>query len=99
MKSTGAAPPPPHVTRDVLVVQTYAVDGPRGLGISHYQLHLAVDDHAPRMVILTRTVEHYMIARIAEDREQRVDATWHHSQRPNGEACRVLDAITLKGER
>jgi hypothetical protein len=81
---------------NLLVVQTYLVDGPRGTGISHYELHFAPDDapDAKRLVILTRESGYYMCAYGAEGTPRRFDITWHPSVRPNGMPCAVLDSMT-----
>jgi hypothetical protein len=100
LETTADAPLPEEgsgsrLSRDLLIVQTYVVDGPVGTGISHYEIQFAPwdGDDAPRLKTLTRDFPHYRLALEAEGSSRRFDITWHPSQRPNGDRCRRLDAL------
>jgi hypothetical protein len=84
----------------LLVLQTYAVDGPRGTGIAYYELHLAPDvaADAPRTIVLTRDPALYARALHAESTLRRVEARWHASRRPNGTYCQLLDALEERSD-
>lgn len=85
----------PKTATDLLIVQTYAVDGPPGTGHSHYELHFAPDDRpdAPTLEILTRNQDLYRVAAEAEGQPRRFDVTWHPSKRADGSMCRLLDVL------
>ena len=77
----------------VLVVQTAAVGGPPGTGISHYAIYVAAAAalNAPRTELLTRNVDLFEQAVDLESRQILVACAWHRSRRPNGVYCQVLD--------
>jgi hypothetical protein len=89
---------PPARTRTqhgTFIVQTYAVDGPRGTGISHYEIHTAGDHSAEavRTILLTRNMEIYDRAVWAEGADRRFTVAWHISKRPDGSLCNVIDRL------
>ena len=91
------APPDPKLrtARDVRVLHTFAVDGPRGTGISHYEIHVGPDEgpDAPRLVILTRDDVIYRRALRLEGKWATVDLDFHISKRPDGSLCYVADRL------
>lgn len=85
--------------QDLLVVQTYAVDGPAGTGISHYEVHLAPDEEPDAKRLLLLVLRHdpdlYDQALALEGQPtRRCTVTYHRSLRPDGSHCFVLDTIT-----
>src|SRR5262245_3223604 len=84
-----------RVVRQLLVLETLAVQGPPGTGISHWELWFAPDDEpdARVLVVLTRDEADYQKALDAEGTPQRFDLTFHLSQRPDGSICRRLDTL------
>lgn len=82
----------------LLILQTYAVEAPRPeLGIHHYQIELAPDADAPRLVLLIRRERADLYSRCleVEGTERRVDAAFHPSKRLDGSFCRVLDSLEV----
>jgi hypothetical protein len=79
-----------------VIVETCAIGGPRGTGISHYRLELAVnvEPWAPRRSYLTRNLALFNDAVTLENARQRVALAWHQSRRPDGSYCRVVDSVT-----
>jgi hypothetical protein len=79
----------------VLVVRTLAVGGPPGLGISHYEIHVAPDTERDASIteLLTRSVDLFEQAVDLESHQARVLCAWHISRRPNGAYCQVLDGF------
>jgi hypothetical protein len=94
-RPTSAIDAPRHDLHNVLIVYTCAVDGPRGTGISHFEIHLAADvgHDAPGLLTLTRDPALFWRAMVLEDCGRRVDVRWHASRRPNGAYCQLLDSL------
>lgn len=88
-------PPRTRTQHQTLIVQTYAVDGPRGTGLAHYEVHVAGDASAEavRTILLTKSRETYDRALTAEGSPRRFTVAWHTARRPNGQPCNVLDAL------
>jgi hypothetical protein len=84
---------PVKFARDLLVVQTFAVDGAPGLGVHHWELHFATDADAAPLVLLTRDAGSYARALDLEGTETRVELAYHPSKRPDGIPCLVLDDL------
>lgn len=72
-----ATPARQGATRQVYVVQTYAIGRRRG-GISHYEVQLAPlpDPEAPRIRLVTSDLAIYRLALAAEDTGRCFDAGW-----------------------
>jgi len=88
--------PPPVTTGllgPVLVVQTWAVPGPSGIAISHYEVYVAPDAglKTKPTILLTRNYDLWQQAVDLEGRQVLVACAWHRSRRPNGVSCQVLD--------
>ena len=77
----------------LVVVQTLAVDGPPGTGISHWEIHLAPDAEARPLVLLTRDEPIYRLALAAEGTDARFVVRYHASKRPDGSFCSRLDTL------
>lgn len=89
----GLDPKRHHGGGGLLVVQTLAVEGPKGTGISHWEIHLAADADARPLVLLTRDEPTYKRALAAEGTNLRFQITYHPSQRPDGSWCSRIDAL------
>jgi hypothetical protein len=89
-----ASPQPSRSARNVVVVQTFAVDGPPGLGVHHWEIHVAPDADAVPVVVVTRDKTLYTRALALEgDESVRVAIAFHPSTYPDGTTCLVLDRI------
>lgn len=78
---------------DHLVVQTYVVFGGRDRSFSHYEIQLAVDPKAARVILLTDDDAIYTAALHLEGSEDRVDAAWRPGTRRGGQTAQRLVAM------
>lgn len=81
---------------DHLVVQTYVVF--RNQKFSHYEIHLAPTESAPRKVLLTNDDALYTAALHAEGTEQLFDAAWRPGTRRGGQTAQMLVALQAHQE-
>jgi len=67
------------MTRNVYVVETYAIGLAGMAGIQYYEIHVAPepDPEAPRVAFMTADPRVYALAAEAEDYDRRFDVTWH----------------------
>lgn len=93
LDAAGPSPGLEKSGRALLVIQTYAVDGPRGLGVHHFEIWLAPEPDARPLVVLTRNTGSYQRALKIEGTPHRADITYHASRRPDGSFCFLLDTL------
>lgn len=78
---------------DHLVVQTYVVHRGRETAMSHYEIQLAMDPKAARVVLMTNDGALYEAALAAEGSDERVDVAWRAGTRRGGQTVQLLVAM------
>lgn len=81
---------------NVRIVQTYYVPPSAHDARARYEVHVALEDTAPALLLETRDVALYARALDAEGFDRRFDAVWRHGKRANGSRVQVLDSLEAR---